>query len=52
VTSLAQRSRALFFGLVGRHLDHLYHFVGHRLAYARGTSPAARSAQRSTGTLV
>jgi RNA polymerase sigma factor (sigma-70 family) len=24
----------MFFSLIGRHLDDLYHFVGHRLAYA------------------
>jgi RNA polymerase sigma factor (sigma-70 family) len=34
VTSLPQRSRATFFSLVGRDLDHVYHFVRHRLAHA------------------
>ena len=29
-----QRSRAMFFALIGRHLDNLYHFVRHRLSYS------------------
>ena len=29
-----QRSRAMFFALIGRHLDNLYQFVRHRLSYS------------------